>query len=409
MEEEIQRKIIELENLRNLMIDLTTELSLDVLLEKIVHTAKEITGARYAALGVVDKSGKGIERFITIGLTNQELSIIKGCHSPKGKGLLDSLFKEKTPLQLEDLTKDKRFVGFPRGHPAMRSFLGVPIISKGKIFGGIYLTEKQGGFTQEDKNLVHTLTAGASAAIENARLYNDLQKAYTELLEVDKLKSDIIANVSHELRTPITIANGALDVLKGEEDKETRDQFINMTIEALKRLNSIIGDLIAAATTDEIKKVQQLTPVNLTEIIDLVTNNFKPLIIKKKIKMKIQVEEDLPRVKGNFKQILHVMGNLLDNAIKFNREGGSITIKATKNKGKVQVCVIDTGKGIPRKQHKKIFKPLYQEDSTTTRKYSGTGMGLTIVKDVVEAYGEKVIVESKVGKGSRFCFNLPLA
>jgi signal transduction histidine kinase len=152
-------------------IGLTSELSLDSLLEKLVEIAAELTGARYAALGVIDESRTAVERFVTSGVDAETHAAIGD--PPRGRGILGILISEARPLRLHDLTQDPRSVGFPPNHPPMRSFLGVPVLLRGVAYGNLYLTEKQNGedFTDADEELVALLASQAAVAIENARLY----------------------------------------------------------------------------------------------------------------------------------------------------------------------------------------------------------------------------------------------
>jgi two-component system, NarL family, sensor histidine kinase DevS len=151
-------------------IALTSELSLESLLQKLVETAAALTGARYAALGVVDEAGTALERFVTTGIDDETHAAIGDL--PRGRGILGVLIREAHPLRLADLTEDPRSVGFPPNHPPMHTFLGVPVLLRGVVYGNLYLTEKDGGdFTEEDEELVTLLAAQAAVAIENARLY----------------------------------------------------------------------------------------------------------------------------------------------------------------------------------------------------------------------------------------------
>ena len=149
----------------------TSELSLDALLHRLIVAAAELTGARYAALGVIDASGTELEQFVTHGV-DTDVRAEMG-QLPRGRGILGVLTREAKPLRLHDLTEDPRSVGFPPGHPPMRSFLGVPILVRGVAYGNLYLTEKHGGedFTEEDEELLTLLAGQAAVAIENARLY----------------------------------------------------------------------------------------------------------------------------------------------------------------------------------------------------------------------------------------------
>ena len=153
-------------------IALSSELSLDDLLKKLAETAASLTGARYAALGVIDESGTGLERFVHTGIDAETVDAIG--ELPRGNGILGALITDARSLRLTAITDDPRSVGFPPNHPPMRGFLGVPIALRGRAYGNLYLTEKaKGPFTDEDQELVETLASQAAVAIENARLYED--------------------------------------------------------------------------------------------------------------------------------------------------------------------------------------------------------------------------------------------
>src|SRR5918912_227092 len=199
------------ERLRTLLetgIAITSELSLDAVLERIVEAAAQLTGARYAALGVIDRAGTGLERFVTIGIDDETRTTIGD--PPHGRGILGVLIHDARPLRLHDLAQDPRSVGFPPGHPPMHSFLGVPILLRGVAYGNLYLTEKEGGadFTEEDQELVTLLAAQAAVAIENARLYeastqwsrqleslNEVADALVTETDLDRLLELIVARL----------------------------------------------------------------------------------------------------------------------------------------------------------------------------------------------------------------------
>ncbi|MGH3048774.1 MAG: GAF domain-containing protein, partial [Gaiellaceae bacterium] len=152
-------------------IAVNAELSLDAVLQRIVETAASITDAHYAALGVIDKSGRQLERFVTTGISKEEHASIGVL--PRGRGILGVLIDDARPLRLDDLSRDPRAAGFPPGHPPMTTFLGVPILLRGVAYGNLYLTERADGqeFTEADQELVTLLAGQAAVAIENARLY----------------------------------------------------------------------------------------------------------------------------------------------------------------------------------------------------------------------------------------------
>jgi two-component system, NarL family, sensor histidine kinase DevS len=189
------------ERLRKLLdagIALSSELSLDTLLQRLVETAAELTGARYAALGVIDKSGQALERFLTTGIDPETHAAIG--ELPRGRGVLGVLIREARPLRLHDLADDPRSVGFPRNHPPMSTFLGVPILLRGVAYGNLYLTEKEGSadFTEEDEELTQMLATQAAVAIENARLYESSTRWLRQLESLNEIGNALASEIELE-------------------------------------------------------------------------------------------------------------------------------------------------------------------------------------------------------------------
>jgi signal transduction histidine kinase len=176
-------------------VALASELSLDAVLQKIVEAAAELTGARYAALGVLDTSGHGLERFVVTGIDEATQKAIG--HLPRGRGVLGALIEDARPLRLDDLSADSRSVGFPANHPPMKSFLGVPILLRGVVYGNLYLTEKAGGgpFTDDDEELVVLLSSQAAVAVENARLYEAATRWLKQLESLNEIANALVSEM----------------------------------------------------------------------------------------------------------------------------------------------------------------------------------------------------------------------
>jgi signal transduction histidine kinase len=178
-------------------IALSSELSLDALLQRLVETAAELTGARYAALGVIDQTGQALERFLTTGIDADTHAAIGDL--PRGRGILGALIREATPLRLDDLGRDPRSVGFPPNHPEMTTFLGVPIVLRGVAYGNLYLTEKRDSpFTAEDEELTQLLAAQAAVAIENARLYESSTRWLRQLESLNEIGNALTTEIDLE-------------------------------------------------------------------------------------------------------------------------------------------------------------------------------------------------------------------
>ena len=194
-------------------ITLSSELSLDALLQRIVETAAELTGAKYAALGVVDRSGRGLERFLTTGIDAETHAAIG--ELPRGRGILGVVIRDAEPLRLHDLSQHPQSVGFPRHHPPMRAFLGVPILLRGIVYGNLYLTEKASGedFDEEDESLTQLLAAQAAVAIENARLYESSTRWLHQLESLNEIAAALTSEL--ELGPMLEIVTARLRELLG--------------------------------------------------------------------------------------------------------------------------------------------------------------------------------------------------
>jgi signal transduction histidine kinase len=190
--------IRESERLRTLVemgIAINSELSLDAVLERIVEAAARVTGARYAALGVIDRAGTALERFVTHGIDPETHAAIGDL--PRGRGILGVLIRDARPLRLHDISEDPRSVGFPPNHPPMRGFLGAPILLRGVAYGNLYLTEKDddGDFTEEDEELVTLLAAQAAVAVENARLYQSATEWSRQLESLNEIGAALVSEL----------------------------------------------------------------------------------------------------------------------------------------------------------------------------------------------------------------------
>jgi signal transduction histidine kinase len=205
----------------------SSELSLDALLHRLVETAAELTSARYAALGLIDTSGSELEQFVTHGIDAETRAEIGSL--PRGRGILGVLIRDAKPLRLHDLAEDPSSVGFPPAHPPMRSFLGVPILLRGVSYGNLYLTEKEGGedFTQEDEDLVILLAGQAAVAIENARLYEASTRWSRQLQSLEEVGNALATEtdldrlldlVARRLRELVGARVVALTLPSGEDE-----------------------------------------------------------------------------------------------------------------------------------------------------------------------------------------------
>lgn len=376
-------------------IAITSELSLDKVLQRIVDVARGVLHARYAALGVVDAE---LKHFVFSGIDTETQARIG--RLPEGRGILGALLREARPLRLRDLTQDPRSVGFPPHHPPMRSFLGVPIISRGRVFGRLYFTEKQGAdeFSEEDESLALSLAAQAAVAIENAHLFQETQEQQERLLRAERLSAigTLAATVSHELRNPLSVINNAVFFLSTKVSREDPRVVRNLEIicREVQTATHVIEDLLDFARS----RPPQVTPV-AAEL--LVRDALSRQQVPENVRVENLVPKGLPPLCVDPGQMQQVLSNLIENAVHAMPDGGILRLEGAAKSGRATLRLSDTGVGIAPENLSRIFEPLF-----TTRS-RGVGLGLALVRRALEAHGGRVSVESEVGKGTTFILDLP--
>jgi signal transduction histidine kinase/DNA-binding response OmpR family regulator len=236
-----------------------------------------------------------------------------------------------------------------------------------------------------------------------------------ELKELDRMKSDLLANVSHELRTPLTAIKGYTDyILDGKLGSITEKQERGLVVvqRNLDRLSKSINALLDFSRMDAGRIALNIQPLSLLQLVEQVLTTLRSELERKRITFGLQVPVELPPVIADRDKLSQVIENLVINAIKFTPEGGRITVSARRSESQTraaaEIRVADTGIGIPDAQLSKIFNRFHQVDGSTTRRFGGVGLGLSIVKSILDAHGAGVVVESEVGKGTSFRFTLPL-
>jgi signal transduction histidine kinase len=241
----------------------------------------------------------------------------------------------------------------------------------------------------------------------------ELQEALRKLSELNQMKANFIANISHELRTPLTHVKGYMELLAasalGPLTDEQKDA-IDVSRRATGRLEELINNLIMFSVASHGEMTLKMSPVGLDGVFAEVLNYSRPKAESRGINLQVAVESGLPPVKADAEKISWAMLQLLDNAIKFTPAGGQVTLSACLEAATlVMVSVTDTGIGIPPERMKEIFEPFHQLDGSSTRRFGGTGMGLALVHEIIEAHGSVIEVESEDGKGSTFRFPLLVA
>ena len=233
----------------------------------------------------------------------------------------------------------------------------------------------------------------------------------TELKRLEEIRKDFVANVSHELRTPISSIKGyAETLLDGKVDNEdTVKEFLSIIYQDSNRLANLIDDLLDLSKIESGKMKLEFEPLEILPIVNRCVNVLRKSAKDKSLSVKLDIPTNLLKILGDHKRLSQVFLNLLDNAIKYTPEGGSITVNATSKEKIVQVDISDTGIGISEKDLPRIFERFYRVDKARSRELGGTGLGLSIVKHIIQAHNGQVWVQSTLGQGSTFSFTIPIA
>jgi signal transduction histidine kinase/DNA-binding response OmpR family regulator len=236
-----------------------------------------------------------------------------------------------------------------------------------------------------------------------------------ELKELDRMKSDLLANVSHELRTPLTAIKGYTDYILDRKlgpISEKQEKGLVVVQRNLDRLSKSINALLDFSRMDVGKITLSIHPFSLAQLVSQIGMTLRSELEKKRLQFEADIEPELPQLIGDREKISQVLENLVINAMKFTPEGGRITVAAARapngGRSSAEVRVSDTGIGIPRDQIGKIFNRFHQVDGSTTRRFGGVGLGLAIVKSILDAHGTQIVVESEEGRGTLFRFTLPI-
>ncbi len=288
--------------------------------------------------------------------------------------------------------------------------LFAPINTADQFFGTVEII-REDTFTGEDSTCFQTVVKQVSLPLESAFFYEELKKTNIKLEKLERLKSEFISIVSHELRTPITSIKSSLDMLlagRMGEITDTQGNFITLAKRNVNRLSGIINDLLDLSKIEAGKMEYRFEPCNLIEPIKFVVSSFEQLAQKKNIKIVFDAEKEEFKINADPGRIEQVASNLISNAVKFTPENGQITVKIQEEDNNAKVSVIDNGIGIKEEDISKVFDKFQQIENSLDRKVGGTGLGLPIAQQLVEAHGGRIWFESEFQKGSTFYFTIPV-
>jgi signal transduction histidine kinase len=319
---------------------------------------------------------------------------------------------ECKPVQIVDVLSDPEYAMHEvQKAGGYRTMLGVPLLREGVPIGLLSVSRTTvRPFTDKQIELVTAFADQAAIAIENVRLFDEIQDKSRQLEEASQHKSQFLANMSHELRTPLNAILGYAELMADGAYGEPSEKMLGILkrLEANgKHLLGLINDVLDLSKIEAGQLELELSDYCVQDIAQTVRSTLEPLAADKKLAFKLELARDLPAGHGDGRRLTQVLINLVGNAIKFT-DAGEVAIKAEANHGSFYVSVRDTGPGISAADQTKLFQEFQQADNAITRKKGGTGLGLAISKRIIEMHGGRIWVDSIVGQGSTFFFTLPV-
>ncbi len=372
--------------------DLASTLDLDVLLDRIIHAAADITEAEAASILLYDDAARQLNFQVA---TNLDLQTMRGLIVPLEGSFAGWIVTNRQPVRVANAHEDPRFYQTveQKTRFTTETLLGVPLITKDKIVGVLEAINKQeGDFTEADEDLLLVLGAQAAVAIENTRLFQ---------------QSDLIAEFVHELRTPLaSIGTSTYLLLRPEISQEQREQMVHSIHSETLRLNALASTFLDLARLESGRVQFHLTQFDLLPLLEECRQVMQSKAEESQVTIAIEVPAEFPKVEADRDKLKQVVLNLVSNAIKYNCPNGSITICAAMGSPCWMLSVSDTGLGIPEKAMPHLFEKFYRVRAYEG-KAPGTGLGLSICKQIVSGHGGSISVKSKPGEGTTFTIHIP--
>jgi signal transduction histidine kinase/ActR/RegA family two-component response regulator len=390
-----------------------------------------LSGAQFGAFfyNTTDENG---DAFLLSTLSGAPREAFETFGNPRTTALFGPTFRGEAPIRCDDVLKDARYGtmaahhGMPKGHLPVRSYLAVPVRSRsGEVIGGLFFGHLQAAvFTERTERLIVGVAGQAGIAIDNARLYEAAQQAAGErkmLLESERaarnaaekmseLKDEFLATLSHELRTPLNAILGWSQVLqRGPKDEFDTRQGLEAIERNARMQTQLIEDLLDMSRITSGKLRLDVQPLQPVSFIEAAIETVTPGADAKGIRLERLLDPAAGPISGDPGRLQQVVWNLLSNAIKFTPKNGKVQILLERVNSHIEISVADTGVGIRPEFIPHLFERFRQGDASTTRKYGGLGLGLSIVKNLVELHGGTVRVKSAgQDQGTTVTVHLPL-
>jgi signal transduction histidine kinase len=392
----------------------SSSLDLDTVLTTIVARAVQISGLDG---GVIFEYDEAAEEFAQRAATDSAGALAEARRTArvsKGEGVVGRTAVTLGPVQVPDITAGGAYEGRLREtliEAGVRAVLAVPMLREGRLIGCLAVTRNApGDFPSGTMDLLRTFATQSALALQNARLFWELEDKSRQLEIASQHKSEFLANMSHELRTPLNAIIGFSEVLSERmfgELNEKQDEYLKDIYASGQHLLSLINDILDLSKIEAGRMELELADFHLPQAIDNALVLVRERALRRGIKLEPSIDSHLGEIRGDERKIKQVLLNLLSNAIKFTPEGGRVGVRAEPVDEHVKVAVSDTGVGIAPEDHEAVFEE-FRQVGTAEKKAEGTGLGLALARKFIELHGGRIWVQSQVGVGSTFTFTLPV-
>jgi signal transduction histidine kinase len=414
--EDLSRNVKQLYGLSSTMQE---PLSLQDELTRVLDAAREVVTIDRIYLWAVTPDGERLTKIVHTGFAPEDAREVEGIAIPLAEaGVMREVYRGGQPLVFDrehPVPPELRLRPPYSRYRAIRtnSFVVIPMIARGRTVGLLAADNKRTGAPIQPNTveLLQTFAAHAAVALENARLFREIEDKSRQLEAASRHKSEFLANMSHELRTPLNAIIGFSEVLLERmfgEVNEKQNEYLQDILSSGRHLLSLINDILDLSKIEAGRMELQLTTFDLPQALEGALTLVRERATKQGIALELRVDERLGEFVGDERKIRQIVLNLLSNAVKFTPEGGRIGVAAALADGVVEISVSDTGIGIAPEDQEAVFEEFRQVGGDYAQKREGTGLGLALTRKFVELHGGKIWVKSEVGKGSTFTFTLPV-
>jgi signal transduction histidine kinase/DNA-binding response OmpR family regulator len=414
---ELTRSVQELQALGEVSQALSSTLDLETVLSTIVTRANQLAGTESCTVYEYDERAEELLFRATHNLADEVVDVARRAPIRRGEGVAGRMAVTLEPVQIADIAEPGAYSGPLRDvllQTGTRALLGIPLLRENHLVGGLTVTKKTPGeFPPQIVDLLKTFASQSALAIQNARLFREIEDKGRQLEAADRHKSEFLANMSHELRTPLNAIIGYSEMLQEDAADLGAEQFtddLKKINAAGKHLLELINAVLDLSKIEAGKMELYLESFDVPSLVRDIAAVIQPLAAKNANRLDVRCPDEIGTMRADLTKVRQALFNLLSNACKFTERGTvSLTVAREAVDGQAWIVfgVSDTGIGMTPEQLARLFEAFTQADAATTRRYGGTGLGLALSRRLCRMMGGDVTVESEAGRGSTFTIRLP--